>query len=153
MEIYINEKAFAIDDAHNEMPLLWVLRDILKLKGTKYGCGIGACGACNVLIDDRAVPSCLIRVQDLVGKKITTIEGISESSSHPLQNAWVDSQVPQCGYCQSGQIIAAISLLNQNNNPGDDAIKKSMSGVLCRCGTYPRVVQAIKVAAKAKASK
>jgi aerobic-type carbon monoxide dehydrogenase small subunit (CoxS/CutS family) len=149
MEIYINDQVFAIDESHHDMPLLWVLRDLLKLKGTKYGCGIGACGSCTVLIDDRAVPSCLIRIQDLVGKKITTIEGISESSSHPVQKAWVDLQVPQCGYCQSGQIMTAIALLKQNRNPDDEAIKQAMSVVLCRCGTYPRIVQAIKAVAQA----
>lgn len=148
MLIFINNKEFKLHIDDPDTPLLWVLRDHLNLTGTKYGCGIGVCGVCTVLIDGVATPSCLIPVSQAQDKEIITIEGLSSDGSHPVQKAWVESQVPQCGYCQSGQILTAVSLLNEVKSPDDDAIKKGMSGVLCRCGTYPRILEAIKLAAK-----
>ena len=125
-----------------ETPLLWVLRDHLKLHGTKYGCGIEQCGACTVHVNGRAVRSCGITVGEVEGKDITTIEGLSEDSLNPVQMAWVEEQVPQCGYCQSGQIMAAVSLLERKPNPTDQDIDRGMLN-LCRCGTYPRIRKAI----------
>lgn len=148
MKLNINSEEYFLDDSYKDSPLLWVLRDALGMKGTKYGCGIGACGSCTVLVDNNAVPSCLISTQSAENKNITTIEGLSGDNNHPLQIAWNKFQVPQCGYCQSGQIMTALSLLNNNPSPKDDDIKRTMSGVLCRCGTYPRIVEAIKAAAK-----
>ena len=148
MRLNINNKYYDIDPENNDTPLLWVLRDYLHLTGTKYGCGIGSCGACTVLIDDQPVQSCLIPAHQFANQKITPIEGISASGLHPVQQAWKDLQVPQCGYCQSGQILTAIALLNNNKNPDDETIKQAMSGVICRCGTYPRILKAIKSAAK-----
>ena len=130
-----------------ETPLLWVLRDTLGLTGTKYGCGIGHCGACTVLIRGAPFRSCGLTVGEVAGKKIQTIEGLSADSTHPVQQAWIMEQVPQCGYCQSGQILAAVSLLSKNTNPTDKDIDRAMSN-LCRCGTYPRIRKAIKRAAK-----
>ena len=124
-------------------PLLWALRDHLKLHGTKYGCGIEQCGACTVHVNGRAVRSCGITVGEVAGKEITTIEGLSGDSRHPVQLAWVEEQVPQCGYCQSGQIMAAVSLLERNPNPTDKEIDRGMLN-LCRCGTYPRIKKAIR---------
>ena len=123
-------------------PLLWVLRDHLKLHGTKYGCGIEQCGACTVHVNGQAVRSCGITVGEVEGKDITTIEGLSEDSLNPVQMAWVEEQVPQCGYCQSGQIMAAVSLLERKPNPTDQDIDRGMLN-LCRCGTYPRIRKAI----------
>jgi isoquinoline 1-oxidoreductase alpha subunit len=129
------------------MPLLWALRDILGLKGTKFGCGKGLCGACTVHIDGDAVKSCLVPVQAAAGHKVTTIEGLSPDGSHPLQVAWRDINVPQCGYCQPGQIMCAAAMLAKNKNPSDDDINAAMSGNICRCGTYPRIRAAIKLVA------
>jgi len=144
----VNKKEIKLQVDDPDIPLLWVLRDHLNLTGTKYGCGIGACGACTVLIDGIARPSCMISARDVQGKEVTTIEGLSPNSNHPVQKAWVKLQVPQCGYCQSGQILSAVSLLNKVKDPDNDTIKETMSAVLCRCGTYPRIVEAIKLAAR-----
>ncbi len=134
-------------DADPEMPLLWALRDLLGIKGPKFGCGIGACGACTVLIDGEPQRSCSVTVGSVSGA-ITTIEGVSSGENlHVVQQAWIDEQVPQCGYCQSGQILAAIALLNENPKPNDDDISEAMTN-LCRCGTYPRIRSAIHRAAK-----
>jgi isoquinoline 1-oxidoreductase alpha subunit len=129
------------------MPLLWVLRDELDLTGTKYSCGIAACGACTVLVDGQPVRSCVMPVSALEGKKITTIEALSKDGSHPVQKAWVQLQVPQCGFCQSGMIMAAAALLEENKNPSEADIAAAMSNI-CRCGTYVRVREAIHLAAK-----
>ena len=135
-------------DVHADMPLLWALRDKLNLTGTKFGCGIGECGTCTVLVDGRPVKSCLRTAERMDGREITTIEGISADASHPVQKAWHEEDVPQCGYCQGGQILAAVALLEKNPNPDDAAIDKAMSGNLCRCGTYVRIRKAIKLAAE-----
>jgi isoquinoline 1-oxidoreductase alpha subunit len=129
------------------MPLLWVLRDLLGLTGTKYACGISVCGACTVLVDGEPLRSCTTPVAAVEGKQITTIEGLSSERSHPVQQAWIEEQVPQCGYCQSGQILSAVALLAHTPHPSDADIDKAMSGVLCRCGTYPRIRRAIRRAA------
>ncbi len=136
-------------DVSRDTPLLWVLRDVLDLKGTKYGCGMGVCGACTVLVDGKAVRSCMTRVGSVAGQAITTIEGLSANAAHPLQQAWEALDVPQCGYCQSGQILAAAALLARTPHPTDADIDSAMSGNLCRCGTYPRIRQAIHQAAEA----
>jgi isoquinoline 1-oxidoreductase alpha subunit len=125
------------------MPLLWVLRDVLGLRGTKYGCGEGQCGNCVVHVNDQAVRSCVTPVSLVDGKNILTIEGLSPDGSHPLQRAWDAEQVPQCGYCQPGQIMTAAAFLKQNPNPSDEQINQVMSGVLCRCGSYQRIKKAI----------
>ncbi len=148
MKIKINEKSFELDAVASDTPLLWVLRDYLHLTGTRYGCGIGSCGACTVLVDGEAVRSCQLPVSQLVDKQVTTIEGLSKEVDHPVQQAWSEEQVAQCGYCQSGQILTAVALLSKHQNPDEQMIRDVMSGVLCRCGTYPRIVEAIKVAAK-----
>ncbi len=137
-------------DADPNMPLLWVIRDILQLTGTKFGCGLAQCGACTVHLNGNAIRSCVTPVIAAQGAKITTIEGVALDSDnlHPLQQAWLDEQVPQCGYCQSGQIMSALSLLNQNPNPDDAAIDSAMSGNICRCGMYGRIRNAIKRGAK-----
>ena len=129
-------------------PLLWVLRDHLDLTGTKYGCGIGQCGACTVILEGNAVRSCQVLLSRAAGKSITTIEGLSPDRSHPVQRAWLTEQVPQCGYCQSGQIIAATVLLSSNPNPSDAEIDDALSGNLCRCGTYHRIRRAVHRAAE-----
>lgn len=134
-------------DVPGEMPLLWVLREVLGLKGTKYGCGVAQCGACTVHLDGEAVRSCVLAVEDAAERRVTTIEGLSTSGDHPLQRAWVELDVPQCGYCQAGQLMSAASLLSANPDPGDEEIERAMSGNLCRCGTYPRIRQAIRRAA------
>ena len=145
-ELIINNQKYEIDvDA--DTPLLWVLRDSLNLTGTKYGCGIQQCGACTVLIKERPVRSCGVTIEEVLGKNITTIEGLSDDKSHPVQQAWIAEQVPQCGYCQSGQILTAVALLSRDKNPSDEKINRSMN-VLCRCGTYPRIKKAIKKAGK-----
>ena len=135
-------------DIDPEMPLLWALRDIAKLTGSKYGCGLGLCGACTVHIDGQAVRSCVTPVSTVVGRKVTTIEGLSEKGDHPVQQAWQNLNVPQCGYCQSGQIMSASALLAENADPSDDDINNAMAGNICRCGTYPRIRAAIHQAAK-----
>lgn len=135
-------------DVDGDMPLLWFLRDTLQLTGTKYGCGMGLCGACTVHLDGNAVQSCLTTVSEANGKAITTIEGLSEDGSHPLQIAWLKNNVSQCGYCQPGQIMTAADLLAQNPNPTKDDIDSAMEGNLCRCGTYLRVRKAITDAAE-----
>jgi aerobic-type carbon monoxide dehydrogenase small subunit (CoxS/CutS family) len=140
-ELKINGKNRLVD-VEEDTPLLWAIRDTVGLTGTKYGCGIQQCGACTVLIGKRPVRSCGITVGEVAGKEITTIEGLSEDSKHPVQMAWVEEQVPQCGYCQSGQIMAASSLLERNPNPTDQEIDRAMLN-LCRCGTYPRIRKAI----------
>ena len=143
----INGKA-ASAEANPETPLLWVIREHLKLTGTKYGCGSGLCGACTVHMDGKAVRSCQTAASQAVGKQITTIEGLSPDSSHPLQKAWIAEQVPQCGYCQSGQIMQAAELLASNKKPTREQIVAHMDGNICRCGTYPRIVRAIERAAR-----
>jgi isoquinoline 1-oxidoreductase subunit alpha len=135
-------------DVDPATPLLWVLRDALGLTGTKFGCGQSLCGACTVLVDGEAVRSCQTPVEGLRGKRITTIEGLSAGADHPVQRAWVEEQVPQCGYCQSGQILQAVGLLARRPNPTDAEIEEAMNGVLCRCGTYPRIRRAVKRAAQ-----
>ncbi|ERM83313.1 (2Fe-2S)-binding protein [Rhodonellum psychrophilum GCM71 = DSM 17998] len=128
-------------------PLLWVLRDHLNLTGTKYGCGIAACGACTVHLDGVAVRSCQMPVSNIENQKITTIEGLSENGDHPVQKAWLEHDVPQCGYCQSGQIMTAVAFLKENPNPSDPEIENAMNGNICRCGTYLRIKAAVKTAA------
>lgn len=134
-------------DMDPDTPLLWAIRDGLQLTGTKYGCGIAECGACIVLVDGQPVRSCITPVSSVANKQITTIEGLSANHSHPVQQAWIDKVVPQCGYCQSGQILATVALLANNPQPTDADIDDALRGVLCRCGTYPRIRQAIKLAA------
>jgi isoquinoline 1-oxidoreductase subunit alpha len=141
-------------DVDPATPLLWVLRDALGLTGTKYGCGMALCGACTVHLNGEAIRSCVKRVADAAGKEITTIEGLSSDLSHPLQQAWIEVDVPQCGYCQSGQIMSAAVLLNENPAPADSDIDAAMAGNICRCGTYSRIRQAIHRAAEiARANK
>ena len=130
-----------------EMPLLWVLRDTLQLTGTKFGCGAGLCGACTVHVDGAAMRSCSVPVSQVAGRNVTTIEGLSANGLHPAQQAWIDEQVPQCGYCQTGQIMAAVALLKKTPQPSDEQINQGMSGNLCRCGTYDRIRRAIHRAA------
>ena len=134
--------------SEDSTPLLWVIRDELKLTGTKYGCGIAQCGACTVHVNGKAVRSCVTPVSTVRNSKVTTIEGLSPDKSHPLQKAWVTEQVPQCGYCQSGQIMKAAELLSANAKPSRDDIVKHMDGNICRCGTYHRIIAAIERASK-----
>src|SRR5215831_1134781 len=146
MRLTVNTKMYEVN-VENDMPLLWVLRDELRITGPKYGCGIAMCGACTVLIDGVPVRSCSLQVGDVTGE-ITTIEGLgSPAAMHAVQAAWVERQVAQCGYCQSGQIMAAASLLSVNTDPTDEDIDRAMSANLCRCGTYPRIRAAVKTAA------
>ncbi|MDW3651903.1 MAG: (2Fe-2S)-binding protein [Bacteroidia bacterium] len=142
----INGKTQEVD-ADPATPMLWVLRDHLNLVGTKYGCGIAQCGACTIHLDGAAIRSCQMPISAVSDKAITTIEGLSENGDHPLQKAWLEHDVPQCGYCQAGQIMSAASLLKDNPNPSDAEIDASMSGNICRCGTYLRIKAAIKTAA------
>ena len=135
-------------DVPKDMPLLWALRDILDLTGTKYGCGIGTCGTCTVLVDGSPVRSCVRAATRFEGREITTIEGLDPSGNHPVQKAWDEVDVPQCGYCQGGQILTASALLDENPDPSDAEIDAAMSGILCRCGTYHRIRKAIKRAAE-----
>lgn len=137
-------------DGDPEMPLLWFLRDELQLTGTKFGCGMGLCGACTVHLNGAAVRSCQMTMETAAGKEITTIEGLSTTANHPVQKAWQQINVPQCGYCQSGQIMQAVALLKQKPKPTDDDIDTAMRGNICRCGTYQRIRQAIKQAAEVK---
>jgi len=143
----INNKSYTVD-VEQQMPLLWVIRDFVGLTGTKFGCGIAQCGACTVHIDGAPVRSCSFPVMAAAGKKITTIEGISVNIDHAIQKAWIELQVPQCGYCQSGQIMAATALLKRNPKPTDSDIDTAMQGILCRCGTYQRIRKAIHRAAE-----
>ncbi|HEY8936370.1 MAG TPA: (2Fe-2S)-binding protein [Cyclobacteriaceae bacterium] len=147
----INSKNYTID-VDPKMPLLWAIRDFVGLTGTKYGCGIAQCGACTVHLNGTPVRSCSLPVSAAVSKEITTIEGISTDNSHPVQQAWIAEQVPQCGYCQSGQIMAASALLKKNATPTDKDIDAAMQGHICRCGTYPRIRKAIKTASVMMAS-
>ena len=140
----INGKEHTLN-IESDTPLLWAIRDTIGLTGTKYGCGMQQCGACTVLIKDRHVRSCGVTVNEVAGKNITTIEGISTNNSHPVQQAWIDEHVPQCGYCQSGQILTAVALLMRVQNPTDETINRMMTG-LCRCGTYSRIHKAIRKA-------
>ena len=142
----VNGKTHQVD-VDPDTPLLWVLRDTLGLTGTKFGCGMEVCGACTVHINGAPVRSCVTQVSQVAGRKITTIEGLSRDSSHPLQKAWIAEEVPQCGYCQSGQIMSAAALLAKNRNPSDADIDAAMSGNVCRCGTYNRIRKAIHAAA------
>jgi isoquinoline 1-oxidoreductase subunit alpha len=145
--IVVNDTRHTIDDVPDDMPLLWVLRDRLKLTGTKFGCGKGLCGACTVHLEGEAVRSCVLPAVAVAGRRITTIEGLSRDGRHPLQLAWIAEDVPQCGYCQSGQLMQAAALLAHNGTPDDAAIVSTMSGNVCRCGTYGRIHRAIKRAA------
>jgi isoquinoline 1-oxidoreductase alpha subunit len=153
MNLSINDRDVAIDDALTDpsMPLLWVLRDVLQMTGTKYGCGVAACGACTVQVDGVAVRSCVTPLSSLQGKAVRTVEGLATPTGpHPLQQAWVEHQVPQCGYCQSGMLMAAAALLETTREPSDADIDAAMTN-LCRCGSYPRVRAAIKSAARQSA--
>ena len=143
----INGQSF-FADAPPDTPLLWVIREDLRLTGTRFGCGIGLCGACTVHVDGHAVRSCMVKLSEVEGASITTIEGLDPANAHPVQKAWVDLQVPQCGYCQSGQIMQAAALLAVNPSPNDAEIVEAMNGNLCRCATYPRIVGAVKRAAE-----
>jgi aerobic-type carbon monoxide dehydrogenase small subunit (CoxS/CutS family) len=148
MHLTINQQPYTVN-VDPEMPLLWVLRDVLGLTGTKYGCGIAQCGACTVHVEGRALRSCVVPVAAVERKAVTTIEGLSPDGSHPVQQAWLKHDVPQCGYCQSGMIMAAAALLQANPRPTDADIDASMAGNICRCGTYARVRAAIHSAAHA----
>jgi len=145
--LHINERDYEIEVA-GDVPLLWALRDKLNLTGTKYSCGIGICGSCTVLVDGEPVRSCIVPATKLTGTKITTIEGLDPDGNHPVQQAWNSEDVPQCGYCQAGQILNAVALLRENPAPNDDEISQAMSGVLCRCGTYQEIRNAIHRAIK-----
>lgn len=146
----INKKAYQVD-VDPQMPLLWVIRDYIGLTGTKYGCGIAQCGACTVHYGDNAVRSCSLPVSSVGDQEITTIEGLSEKGDHPVQLAWQQVDVPQCGYCQAGQVMSAAALLKNNPHPSDQQIDEAMAGNICRCATYTRIKEAIKVAADGKA--
>jgi isoquinoline 1-oxidoreductase alpha subunit len=148
MQVKVNGVTRAYD-GDPEMPLLWYLRDFAHLNGTKYGCGLGLCGACTVHVDGRAVRSCQTKMSSLTGKSVVTIEGLN--GEHRVQKAWMDANVPQCGYCQSGQIMQAVALLREKPKPTDQDIDTAMNGVICRCGTYQRIRSAIKAAAGVKA--
>jgi len=143
----VNGKAQSVDVNPN-MPLLWVIRDTLNMTGTKFGCGMALCGACTVHINGAAIRSCITPISSVEGKHVTTIEGISPDHSHPIQRAWLEVDVPQCGYCQSGQIMSAVALLNKTPNPTDAQIEDAMAGNICRCGTYQDIKEAIHRAAR-----
>ena len=147
--LLINGRRHDVDVA-GDMPLLWVLRDILNFTGTKFGCGAGLCGACTVHLDGQPARSCSLPVRAVGNRAITTIEGLSEDGSHPVQRAWVEEDVPQCGYCQAGQVMSAAALLARTKNPTDEEIDAAMGGNLCRCGTYPRIRRAIHRAAEGR---
>jgi isoquinoline 1-oxidoreductase subunit alpha len=141
-DLTVNGQMFTVD-ANESMPLLWVLRDLLGLTGTKFSCGMGLCGSCTVLVDDEPTRSCVTPVSTMTGKSILTIEGLSEDASHPVQKAWLEERVTQCGYCQPGQIMNAVALIKKKPNPSDADIDAAMGDVLCRCGTYQRIRSAI----------
>ena len=147
VNLKINGREVSVD-ADPDTPLLWAIRDEIGLTGTKFGCGIGMCGACTVHVGGQATRSCITLLGDVEGADVTTIEGLDANDNHPVQEAWRNLRVPQCGYCQAGQILTASALLRQNPNPSDEDIDSAMAGVLCRCGTYPRIRKAIKLAAK-----
>ena len=147
ISISVNGKAQQVD-APAEMPLLWLLRDTLGMTGTKFGCGVGLCGSCTVHVDGKAAKACVITVGELSGKKVTTIEGLSADGNHPVQKAWRAHNVPQCGYCQAGQIMQGAALISENKTPTDAQILEAMSGNICRCGCYQRIFAAVKTAAK-----
>ena len=147
VSLIVNGKPQSLD-VHPDTPLLWVLRETLGLTGTKFGCGMNQCGACTVHVDGKPVRSCSMPISQVSGKKVTTIEGLSANSSHPLQQAWIAEQVPQCGYCQSGQIMAAAALLAAKRRPSDQDIDAALDGNICRCGTYQRIRRAIHRAAR-----
>src|SRR5213080_4299587 len=147
VNLLVNGIQYSVD-AESETPLLWVLRDSIGLTGTKYGCGIARCGACTIHVDGQPMKACQIQASAAVGKKITTIEGLSQDSSHPVQQAWVEIGVPQCGYCQSGQIMSAAALLARRKNPTLPEIEAAMADNLCRCGTYQRIMQAVRRASQ-----
>lgn len=146
-KLNINNKEYAVE-AEPQTPLLWVIRDEVGLTGTKYGCGIAQCGACTIHLNGSPVRSCSLPVSAGANQSITTIEGLSDDNSHPVQKAWLEVQAPQCGYCQSGQIMSAVALLNDKPSPTDQDIDQAMSGNICRCGTYPRIRKAIHLASK-----
>ena len=146
INLNINGKKQEVD-VDPKTPVLWFLRDHLNLVGTKYGCGVAQCGACTVMLDGNAVRSCVLPVSTVENKAITTIEGLSETGNHPLQTAWLEHDVPQCGYCQTGQIMTAAALLKKNPNPSDEEIESALNGNICRCGTYLRIKAAVKTAA------
>ncbi|HTE27742.1 (2Fe-2S)-binding protein [Flavitalea sp.] len=146
-QVQINNRPYKVE-ADPAMPLLWVIRDLVGLKGTKYGCGLGLCGACTVHLAGKPVRSCLITISSVKEKKITTIEGLGGETLHPVQEAWIELQVPQCGYCQSGQIMSAAALLAKNPQPGPEETRTAMSGNLCRCGTYDRIGKGIALASQ-----
>ena len=145
-KLSVNHKQYDVG-SDPDTPLLWVIRDDIGLTGTKFGCGVAQCGACTIHVNGEARRSCVTPLKAAVGKEITTIEGISPDSTHALQKAWIEADVPQCGYCQSGQIMSAAILLKENKQPSDKDIDAAMSGIICRCGTYPRIREAIKQAA------
>ncbi len=147
--VRINKKSHTVEVDEN-MPLLWVLRDILDMKGTKFGCGVGSCGACTVHLNGSAVRSCQLPISAVEKQEITTIEGLSEKGDHPVQKAWIDVDVAQCGYCQSGQIMSAAALLKSTPKPTEEDIENFMTGNICRCGTYTRIKKAIQLAAASK---
>src|SRR5678816_3283612 len=147
ISLNVNQKTYQVEVDPN-MPLLWVIRDVIGLTGTKYGCGVAQCGACVVHLNGEAVRSCITRVSRAEGKEVVTIEGLSEKNDHPLQRAWREIDVPQCGYCQSGQLMSAAVLLRENPNPNDEDIDAAMAGNICRCGTYLRIRKAIHLAAE-----
>jgi isoquinoline 1-oxidoreductase alpha subunit len=149
IELTLNGEVVALD-ADPDMPLLWAIRDIAGMTGTKFGCGMALCGACTVHLDGKPVRSCAMKLSAAAGKSVTTIEGLSEDGTHPVQVAWRELNVPQCGYCQSGQIMSAVALLESNPSPTDEDIDRAMSGNICRCGTYTRIRAAIHKAAEAK---
>ncbi|WP_317166791.1 (2Fe-2S)-binding protein [Spirosoma aureum] len=149
IKLTINGKEQSID-VDPQMPLLWAIRDVVGLKGTKYGCGVAQCGACTVHLNGDAVRSCVTKVSRAAGQKVVTIEGLSQNNDHPIQQAWQQIDVPQCGYCHSGQIMSAAVLLRENPNPTDQDIDAAMAGNICRCGTYPRIRKAIHLAAGAE---
>ncbi|MEO8764777.1 MAG: (2Fe-2S)-binding protein [Ginsengibacter sp.] len=150
ISLNINQKNYHVD-VSPETPLLWVIRDTIGLTGTKYGCGVAQCGACVVHLDGEAVRSCVTKVKRAEGRKLVTIEGLSKNNDHPLQIAWNEVSVPQCGYCHSGQIMSAVVLLRENSSPNDTDIDEAMAGNICRCGTYQRIRKAIHLAAEMQA--